>query len=212
MLKFLHQNRGTVLFLFGILFFRTAVADWSPVPSSSMEPTIYPGDVLLVDKTRLGPAIPFTSARLLQFDEPQRGDIITFRSPVEDSTLVKRVIGLPGDRIRTQGLQVYVNGAPLPLQLAAGMDAQGVVKARELIDGREHALQFDTRREIPQLAGEVVVPPDSYFVMGDFRNNSIDSRFFGFVPQSHVLGQATRIAVSIAEERSLQEKVGTLLH
>lgn len=208
MLKFLKQNRGLVLFLFCILFFRTAIADWSPVPSSSMEPTIYPGDVLLIDKTRLGPALPFSAGRLLAVDEPQRGDIITFRSPVEASTLVKRVIGLPGDRIRTDGLRVYVNGEALPLALATVANAAGVVRGRETINGVEHGVQFYSWRDVPQLDAEVVVPAASYFVMGDFRNNSTDSRFFGFVPQANVIGRTSRLAVSVAGERSLSQRIG----
>lgn len=211
MLKFLKQNRGFILFFFCILFFRTAIADWSPVPSSSMEPTIYPGDVLLIDKTRLGPALPFSSGRLFGIDQPQRGDIITFRSPVETSTLVKRVIGLPGDRIRTDGLRVIINGEPLPLALATVIDTAGVVTGRETINGAEHGVQFDTRRDVPQLKAEVIVPADSYFVMGDFRNNSLDSRFFGFVPQGNVIGRTSRIAVSVAGERSLSQRIGVAM-
>lgn len=209
--KFLKQQRGILVFLFGILFFRTAIADWNPIPSSSMEPTLFPGDVVLIDKTQLGPAVPFTTTRLLHIAEPQRGDIVTFRSPANGDTLIKRVIGLAGDRIRTEGPQVFVNGTPLPLALARAPGADGVLRGRERIDGHEHAVQFDTWRDIPQLQAEVTVPAGSIFVMGDFRNNSVDSRFFGFVPLDDVSGQATRIAVSIADERSLGERIGTVL-
>src|SRR5687767_7448963 len=114
MFKILKNNKGVVIVLFSMLMFRTAIADWSPVPTSSMEPTILPGDVLLINKTILGPAIPFTEARLFAFAQPQRGDIITFTPPHVDQTFVKRVIGLPGDRIRTEGLQVIINGKALP--------------------------------------------------------------------------------------------------
>src|SRR5690606_7233190 len=140
---------GTICFLLGVLCFRTAVADWSPVPSSSMEPTIYPGDVLLLDKTVLGPAIPFTHTRLAQRAQPQRGDIITFMPPVPDpDTYVKRVIGVPGDRIRTDGLRVFVNGEALPLRITDSGLVTGLLKAVETIDGREHGIQVNLRRDI----------------------------------------------------------------
>lgn len=211
MLKFLKHNRGLIVFLFSILFFRTAIADWSPVPSSSMEPTIYPGDVLLINKTALGPALPFSAGRLFGIDEPQRGDIITFRSPAEPRTLVKRVIGMPGDRIRTAGVRVFINDEALPLVLAATSDAAGVVTGRETIDGVEHGVQFDTGRDVPQLADEFTIPADAYFVMGDFRNNSVDSRFFGVVPRDNVIGRTSRIAVSVAEERGFSQRFGSAL-
>lgn len=212
MLKFLRQQRGLIVFLFCILFFRTAIADWNPVPSGSMEPTIFAGDVVLVDKTRLGPALPFSEGRLFSLGEPQRGDIITFRSPVEDTTLIKRVIGVPGDRISSAGLQMLVNGEPLPLQLEAGPDAAGVLRGRETIGDREHGVQFNTRRGVVQLPAEITVPQDAYFVMGDYRNDSVDSRYFGFVPRTNVIGSSRRIAVSIAAERSIGERIGSVLH
>lgn len=211
MLKILKNNAGLAVLLVGMLAFRTAIADWSPVPTSSMEPTILPGDVLLINKTILGPAVPFTEARLFAYAQPQRGDVITFTPPHVDITYVKRVIGVPGDRIRTDGLQVYVNDAKLPLAIIDPGTATGMLTATETIDGRSHLIALDTSRGMPQIENEIIVPPHAYFVMGDFRNNSEDSRYFGFVSEDKIIGRATRLAVSIADQRNFFSSIGQAL-
>lgn len=208
MFRTLKNNSGLIILFTSIFMFRTAIADWSPVPTSSMEPTILPGDVLLVNKTILGPAIPFTEARLFAFAQPQRGDIITFTPPHKDSTFVKRVIGIPGDRIRTEGLQVFVNGKALPLSIIEQGQDSGRLKATETIDGRTHEITLDTSRGMLEVETEITVPPHAYFVMGDFRNLSEDSRYFGFVSEDKIIGRATRLMVSIAEDRGFFSSIG----
>ena len=208
MMNFLRTNRSFFLIVLGVLSFRTAIADWSPVPSSSMEPTIYPGDVVLINKTLLGPAVPFTQSRLLALHQPERGDIITFQAPHVDDIFIKRVIGLPGDRVRTEGLQVIVNDQPLGLEITDSGELDGMLHAQETIGSSAHAIQVNLKYAMRQVETEITVPEHSYFVMGDFRNNSEDSRFFGFVPEANILGRATRIAVSIADERNTLSSIG----
>lgn len=208
MKTFLKNNLGIVCLLAGMAVFRTAVADWNPVPSSSMEPTIFPGDVVLVNKTLLGPAIPFTHSRLFSLGEPERGDIITFYPPGIDEQYVKRVIGVPGDTIRTDGLRLYVNDELLSLT-ELGVDADALlVTGEETINGKLHGVKAMTSRPIRQLPATITVPPDSYFVMGDFRNNSEDSRYWGFVPRENILGKVTRLLLSTADERSFLDSLG----
>jgi signal peptidase I len=210
-LQLLKQHYGFLLLVLGMTFFRTAVADWSPVPSSSMEPTIYPGDVLLINKTLLGPNVPFTEGRLWQRAQPQRGDIVTLTPPGKDVTYVKRVVGLPGERIRMQGLQLYINDVAVPLTLTARDDSTGVLQATEQLGERTHTIQADMRYGIREINEEITVPADSYFVMGDFRNNSEDSRYFGVVHQDRIIGKVTKLAVSVADERSwLQAPLSSL--
>jgi signal peptidase I len=205
LLQLLKQNYGFLLIILGLTFFRTAVADWSPVPSSSMEPTIYPGDVLLINKTLLGPNVPFTEGRLWQRAQPQRGDIVTLTPPGKDSTYVKRVVGLPGDRIRMQGLQLYINDVAVPLAITARDDSTGILQATELLGEHTHNIKVDMHYAIREIAEAITVPMDSYFVMGDFRNNSEDSRYFGFVHQDRIIGKVTKLAVSVADEREWLE-------
>lgn len=202
MKKFLTDNRAFILVLLGMLVFRTAIADWSPVPSGSMEPTIWPGDVLLVNKTLLGPNVPFTEGRLVQFQQPARGDIVTLTPPGKTDTYVKRVVGLPGDRIRMSDLQLLINDRPVPLKITDDGKRSGMLRATEQLGDHSHEIQVDLRYAMREIDEELTVPADSYFVMGDFRNNSEDSRYFGFVHKDRLIGRVTRLAVSVADERS----------
>jgi signal peptidase I len=218
--KFWQENRAFVLIVLGMAFFRTAIADWSPVPSGSMEPSIWPGDVLLINKTLLGPNVPFTEGRLLQFDGPQRGDIVTFTPPDKSQsyvkhdgdivtfnppekieTFVKRVVGLPGDRIRMKGFQLIINDQPVPLTITDRGETSGILRATEQLGEHSHGIQLDLHYGIKPIDDELVVPADSYFMMGDNRNGSEDSRYFGFVHKDRLIGKVTRIAVSVASER-----------
>lgn len=211
MKKFLRNNIGFLCFLAGMAFFRTAVADWNPVPTPSMEPTILPGDVLLVNKLLLGPAIPFTRSRLFAIGEPGRGDIITFYPPGKDEQYVKRVVGVPGDRIRTDGLRLYVNDILQPLEQLEVDGQARRISAQETLNGVTHAVTAMLDRPIEQVPFAITVPPGSYFVMGDFRNNSEDSRFWGFVPEENIIGKVNRLLVSTSPERSFLASLGQRL-
>ncbi|WP_169755341.1 signal peptidase I [Dissulfurirhabdus thermomarina] len=158
------------------LFIRTFVIQAFQIPSGSMERTLLVGDHILVNKFAYGVRNPFTRATWIPGHPPQRGDVIVFVYPLDrDKDYIKRVIGVPGDRVQVINKRVYVNGAPFP-------DPPGV--------------QYD---EGPVLAprrdnfGPVVVPEGHLFVMGDNRDHSADSRFWGFVPIRDVLGKAVLI-------------------
>ena len=109
----LRENRGFLLFLLGFGLFRTAVADWNPIPSASMRPTLLEGDVVLVNRLAYDLKLPLTDVVLLPLAEPQRGDIVTLSSPAGGTRLIKRIVGLPGDRIAMQGGVLILNGQPL---------------------------------------------------------------------------------------------------
>jgi len=202
------KNLGLICLLAGMVFFRTAVADWNPVPTSSMEPTILPGDVVLVNKMKLGPAIPFTHSRLFALNTPERGDIITFFPPGKDVQYVKRVIGVPGDAIRTEGLKVFVNDIEVPLGEVAMNSSTQRLTAQETLNGVRHPVMVMAGRPIRQVSDTIVVPEGSYFVMGDFRNNSEDSRYWGFVPEENIIGKVTHLLLSTAQERSFLDSLG----
>jgi signal peptidase I len=157
------------------LIIRTCIVQSFKIPSGSMEDTLVIGDCLLVNKFIYGIRVPFSDLRLPGFRVPQRGDVVVFKYPEDRSKdFIKRLIGVPGDEIQVRDKRVYVNGTPY-------QNPHEVHKDRQVLP-RELAPRDNF--------GPVRVPADSYFVMGDNRDNSYDSRFWGFVPKTDVLGKA----------------------
>ena len=209
-LRFLAANRSLLVFFALMFVFRSAVADWMYVPSGSMNPTIVEGDRILVDKAAYGWRIPFTTVRLTRGEDPQRGDIVIFPSPEDGITLVKRVIGLPGDTVELRNEELLINGVPTPYAPAtAAADAQLPVATRgqerhyftETVAGREHAIMLMPARPTLRSFGPVAVPQGQYLMLGDSRDNSKDSRFFGFVPRDSIVGRAHHVLYSLDAER-----------
>lgn len=156
------------------LFIRTFVVQAFKIPSGSMEPTLLVGDHILVNKFIYGIKIPFVRTTLIPIREPSRGDVIVFIYPVDKSKdFIKRVVGLPGDTIRIQGKQILINGKSYD-------DRHGFYSASSVGGNPERS----------QVFGPVSVPEGSYFVMGDNRDQSYDSRFWGFVPEESIKGKA----------------------
>lgn len=203
--RVIRQNKGFILFIIGMAFFRTAVADWNYVPSASMEPNIYAGDYLWVDKLSFGPSIPFTGSRIFSTGSPERGDIITFYAAHTDDQLVKRVVGVPGDHIRISGQEMEVNGKLVIFQQQAILDDK--LLGSETVENHTHDIQYLSGKATPTGIIEFTVPARRYFVMGDNRNNSFDSRFWGFVEEGKVMGKATRIALSFSSQRPLFKRI-----
>jgi signal peptidase I len=199
----LRSNRGFVLFLLCFGIFRTAIADWNPIPSGSMRPTILEGDVVFVNRIAYDLKLPLTEVSLVRLGEPQRGDIITFSSPTDGTRLIKRVVALPGDVVAMQNEVLSVNGQtarydglqPAQEMLAPGVEVRAV-RATESVLGVEHAVQFLEGANGRHSFGAIKVPEGHYFVLGDNRDNSADSRYIGFVPREKVIGRALRVLVS----------------
>jgi signal peptidase I len=178
-----------------LLFGTTTLCQAFVIPTGSMEDSLLVGDHLLVDKLAYAPAGPFAKL-LLPYEEPKHGDIIVFRYPPDlNQTLVKRLIGMPGDRIRITHGMVYRNGAQLnepyvyhKYSFDPATDNFPGACCRPVKEESAHDAQ---RRMLEERVtqGEVVVPADSYFAMGDNRDNSSDSRYWGFVPRENVIGK-----------------------
>ena len=189
------QERGaiaewtvTVLLL---LFGTTTLVQAFVIPTGSMENNLLVGDHLLVDKLAYAPVGP-VSKYLLPYSDVKRGDIIVFRYPVDiRQTFVKRVIGVPGDRIRVENKQLIRNGVrvdePYKVHKTEYVDSYRdnfpSTPYMPVSDGAQEMLQNNTKN------GEILVPPDCYFAMGDNRDNSLDSRFWGFVPRGNIIGK-----------------------
>jgi signal peptidase I len=204
---FLLRNRGFFFFLLGMLMFRSALADWNTVPTGSMQPTIRIGDRIVVDRMAYDLRVPFTHFSLLHRADPRRGDIVIIDSAATGDRLVKRVIGVPGDRIALRGNVLYVNGhaaqyRPVSVTGIAADLAQPASYADESIGDWHHLVRL--ARYLPSPAsnyGPVTVPAGHYLAMGDNRDDSYDSRYFGFVPRAEIVGRARYVAVSLDPAR-----------
>ncbi len=204
MTHWLRSNRGFIVFLLCFGVFRTAVADWNPIPSGSMRPNLLEGDVVLVNRLAYDLKLPLTDVVLAQLGEPQRSDIVTFSSPADGTRMIKRIIGLPGDRIEMRDEVLYVNNQPADYQQPEALqEPVEIGGTRPALRLTEHTAGAPARRVqwIDGVAARnsfapVVVPPGHYLMLGDNRDNSADSRYFGFVPRHLLIGQARRILVS----------------
>lgn len=196
-----------ILVLMGSL--RSAVADWNHVPTGSMQPTILIGDRIFVNKLAYNLRVPFTRYRLLRWGQPQRGDLIVFLSPSDGTRLVKRVIGVPRDTVEMHHNCLTVNGEPaeyLPLEaeILAELEAEDLKDhafSREALDGLIHPIMTSPERPSRHTFSYPEIPPSMYFVMGDNRDESKDSRWFGLVHEDLVLGRATAVAISVDPQR-----------
>jgi signal peptidase I len=202
MTRWLRDNRGFLLFLLCFGFFRTALADWNPIPSSSMRPTLLEGDVVLVNRLAYDFKIPLTHISLARLGEPRRGAVITFESPRDGVRLIKRLIGLPGDVVELRHDRLFVNGVAADYgsatEVTEPLEAMSVQALRltERVGDQAHVVQWlplvPARRDF----GPIVVPRDGYFFLGDNRDNSADSRYIGIVPRELLIGRAHHILAS----------------
>lgn len=200
-LKLLRDIAVMALLIFGA---RSAIADWNHVPTGSMKPTIVEGDLIFVNRLAYDLKIPFTTWHIAEWDHPKRGEIVVFFSPANGDRLVKRVVGVPGDIIAMHRNRLYINGKPLaygPLDQkfmgALSPDAKRRYQfAEEHLNGTGHPVMA-LGDEVPGSSfGPVKVPEGKYMMLGDNRDNSADSRYFGFVERSAIVGRATAIIAS----------------
>jgi signal peptidase I len=196
--KFWKENRSLVVFISLMLVFRSAVADWNTVPTGSMKPTIVEGDRILVNKMAYDLRLPFTHVSLLEFADPQRGDIVVFDSEAADKRLVKRVVGVPGDVVVMQNNRLVINGQALHYRPAASVP--GMLQFWEELAGEEHRIRIDSRVSAPDSFAPVRIPADHYLVLGDNRNNSADSRVIGLVPREEIVGRSRTVVMSFDYE------------
>jgi len=198
------ELRPLVILALVIFSIRSSLADWNDVPTGSMKPTIVEGDRVFVNKLAYDLKVPFTTRHLAEWANPSRGDIVVFYSPHDGTRLVKRVIGLPGDTIELRNDVLVLNGRPVdyePLASDLVRDMPPAERAAQLfateeLPGRLHAVAAIPGVRALRDFGPYRVPQGQYFMMGDNRDNSFDSRYYGPVQRKQIVGRATAVALS----------------
>ena len=205
-MTFWRKNKSLVFTMIVLMAVRSAIADWNDVPTGSMNPTIVQGDRVFVNKLAYDLKVPFTTWHLAQWGDPKRGDIVVFFSPVDGMRLVKRVVGLPGDRIELVNERLLINGRPLDYEalpadtgrdVPADQDGRRVYAEEKSDEMPSHPVTILPQRMAMRTFGPVTVPEGKYFIMGDNRDNSNDSRFWGTVERNRIVGRATAVVISL---------------
>ena len=184
---------------------KSAIADWNTVPTGSMKPTIVEGDRIFVNKLAYDLKVPYTTFRLAEWGNPQRGEVVVFYSPENGKRLVKRVVGLPGDTVEMKDSRLYINDAELKYEPPGRDRIEEFLiddKYRKMtfienLDGREHPVMLISHSRDLNSFGPVTVPEGKYFMMGDNRYDSHDSRYFGPVERDSIVGRATAVVISL---------------
>ena len=194
--KVLEEVKVFALMLLVICSLRSALADWNDVPTGSMKPTIQEGDRVFVNKLAYDLKVPFTTTEITKWDDPKRGDIVVFFSPYNGLRLVKRVVGVPGDRIELKNEQLFVNGQPAQWK-SVSTEGETVI-VQESVAGKTHnVMLMPSLRSDKATYGPEVVPAGYYFCMGDNRDNSHDSRYIGLIERRRIVGKALAVAFSL---------------
>lgn len=200
---FLQEWAGFIIFIVLMFAFRIAVADWNHVPSGSMRPTLIEGDRIWLNKLAYDVKVPYTEIVLKKMSDPQRGDIIVFNSPKNGTRLVKRIVGIPGDELVYDRHQLRLNGELVDYETLSYEQVDESVRA-EIADGYKLFMEMLPDRPHPVLHSprprtgrqSFVVPPGHYLAFGDNRDQSDDSRFWGYVPRELIIGRTRSVVMS----------------
>ncbi|WP_423679281.1 signal peptidase I [Undibacterium sp. WLHG33] len=205
--KLFSQNKGFIVFMFGMALVRGALADYYLVPSSSMYPTLLEGDRVICDRIAYDIKLPLTDVILKHVSDPQRGDIVTFSSPEDGTRLVKRLIAVPGDVVEMRDERLLINGqsasykeaqVATPDQLTPQREYNGLQQVyKEQLGSLNHHIIVMPERASMRNFGPVRVPEGEYLMLGDNRDNSKDSRYIGFVKRELITGQVKRLMFSL---------------
>lgn len=206
-----------VFCLAAVILVRSFLVEPFKIPSSSMVPTLRIGDHIFVTKFRFGLFVPFTKNEFLRTGDPKRGDVIVFLYPVDESVhFIKRVVGVPGDKVEFRGKDVFINGELVAkervtdlseIERVTGMTDPGGEIYKEKLGESVHYVRYLDRSEGYTRNSEAEVPADSFFVAGDNRDDSKDSRVWGMVPRANIKGRAEMVWLSLANDGGMRQKI-----
>lgn len=208
---FWRENRKFLLILVSIVCFKSAVADLNSISGRSMQPTLLDGDKVWVNKLAYDVKLPFTGISLLSLNEPERGDIVIIDSDAAGKRLVKRIIGLPGDTVYMRNNMLVVNGEVADYEVISQAQ-EGVIIIEHLFE-QSHQAMFSTFRNnrSTRSFGPAQVPEDHYFVLGDNRDNSADSRLYSFIPRDQLVGRSSSVVFSLDSEQRFRPRSGRFM-
>jgi signal peptidase I len=209
------ETKSLALIIIILTAVRSAIADWNDVPTGSMNPTIVQGDRVFVNKLAYDLKVPFTRWHLAQWGNPKRGDIVVFISPADGVRLVKRVVGLPGETVQLVDDRLLINGQPLEYgalpadtgrDVPSDHDGRRVYAQEKSVGMPSHAVTILPQRLALRTFGPTTVPPGQYFVMGDNRDNSNDSRFWGTLDRNRIVGRASMVVMSLDHQHYFEPR------
>ena len=194
---FWKENRQFFAILFCIVFFKSAIADLSSISGASMLPTLLDGDKVWVNKLAYDVKIPFTEISLTKLSDPRQGDIVIVDSKMAEKRLIKRIVGVPQDTIYMQNNALVINGVPIDYDILSSKNNSTIIK--EHLPQRTHQARLSQRflNRNSRSYGPVIVPADEYFVLGDNRDNSADSRIYSFIPRGEIIGRSSSVVFSL---------------
>jgi signal peptidase I len=205
--KFINANKGFILLMLGMVVVRSALADWYVVPSSSMYPNLLEGDRVICNRLAYDIKLPFTDVILKKVADPQRGDVVTFSSPENGVRLVKRLIAVPGDVVEMQGELLIINGVKASYRPMEANNRDHLTPEREnpgqqlvfqeTLGQRQSNIIVMPERQAMRSFAPITVPPDSYMMLGDNRDNSKDSRYIGLVKRELLTGRVQHVLFSL---------------
>ena len=191
------ENRNFLALLCAIVFFKSAIADLSSISGASMLPTLVDGDKVWVNKLAYDVKVPFTDITLGRLSDPARGDIVIIDSSRAGKRLVKRIVGVPGDRVEIQNNALIINGEPVDYEIVSR--DSGAMIIEEALPGSHHQVRLTQylMNASGRSYGPVEVPANRYFVLGDNRNSSADSRVYSFIPRDELIGRSRSVVFSL---------------
>lgn len=233
-IKTLRENKGFFALLVTIISVKSSIIDWNYVPTGSMRPTLSDGDQIIINKLAYDVTIPLTYKSIYKFGDPERGDIVVFDTEKQDVRMVKRVMAVPGDKVKMRGNKIYINDQQLdytddfhseqldstfiPLDIADKADYEKEKKdvsdfkveyKTESWGDFSHGIRVETGKhlEIGTLnMKELVIPENHYLMIGDNRNNSFDSRFWGLVERHEIVGKVDYVVFSLDQDHWLKPR------